>query len=72
MEWLTDRADAVAYPDGLRIRSKTDGREGVIERQCYCGNGNWLHYEVRMLNDKFKHPSVYQHPQIERLFEILV
>jgi hypothetical protein len=71
MEWMTKRGEAEPYPDGTRIKSKDSGSEGVIEKQCGCGSGDWLHYEVRMNDTREKYSSVYQHPAIERLFEVV-
>jgi len=70
MEWMTKRSEAVAYPDGTRIKSKDNGSEGVIEKQCQCGGGDWLHYEVRMKKNIDKYAVVFQHSEIERLFEV--
>lgn len=69
MEWMTKRGEAEPYPDGTPIKSKKDGSHAVIVKQCYCGDGSILHYEVR-INSK-SYPTIFQHSDIERLFEIV-
>jgi hypothetical protein len=65
MKWMTKTNEATPYANGTTIKSKSSGEIGTIEKQCFCGAGDWLHYEVRM--DSIR---VFQHADIERLFEV--
>ena len=70
MKWLTKRSEATALPSGTILTSKSDGRKWVIEKECGCGSGEWLHYEVRPKGDENKYCTVWQHSQIEQFFVV--
>jgi hypothetical protein len=72
MKWLTNRSEAIPFPSGTLLISKDDGRKWVIEKECGCGNGEWLHYEVRLEGDTGKFCTVWQHSQIEQFFQVSI
>lgn len=68
MQYFIKRAEATAYPNGTRFKSKKTGAEYIIEKQCGCGE--FLHYDVKRIRDSYRYGTVWQHPDIERLCDI--
>ena len=69
MQYFIKRTEATAYPNGTRFKHKKTGTEYIIMKECGCGEN--LHYEVKQVDSSDRNGTVWQHPDIERLCELV-
>lgn len=67
--YLIKKHEAVPYANELRLKHKTNGKLATLKQECQCTETN-LHYEV--LYDGQTKPFVFQHTEIEELFDVLL
>jgi hypothetical protein len=68
MEWLIQKGKVEPYPNGTQLQWKATNKKATLQKQCGCTD-KWLHYEV--LTDGQDLESIFDHPDIERLFVIV-